>query len=525
MKEPLTQLKAWDALKKHRIDMQNVHMRGLFEADPQRFERFSLEAAGLYLDYSKHRITAETHQLLVHLAEAAGLGPQIGELFGGGLVNFTQNLPASHTSLRDPHAPAEVQAALQQMETLAHRIHAGQLRGFSGKVITDVVNIGIGGSDLGPRMVVDALQGTLAKPFKLRCHFVSNMDPVDMMQVLGGLDPERTLFIVTSKSFLTHETQQNMQLARQWLGAESQQFIAVTAHPKRAKAQGIPDDQILLIPETVGGRFSLWSAAGFSIVLVFGMPVFRALLSGAHDMDRHFQSAPFKENMPIILALIGIWYINFWGARSHAILPYSQSLRYLYAYLQQLDMESNGKQVNRAGEQVDYDTGPIIWGGVGSNSQHAFHQQLLQGAGLVPIDFIAVINNPYQNPQAREQQHRLLANCFSQSHALLYGRQDNALSAHKRVPGNAPSSTILMPYLTPTHLGALLALYEHKIFVQSAIWNINAFDQWGVELGKQLAENLIDQLREDPTPEKASPESATQGLINYFKRHLAPQTI
>jgi glucose-6-phosphate isomerase len=525
----LTQSKPWRKLVAHQAVMQTTAMvsgASGFAQEADRGDDFSLEAAGLYLNYAKHRMVKETRDLLIELAESVDLKGQIAGLFQGGLVNFTQGLPACHTVLRDPGASSAVQRSLLQMSTLAEAIHTGAWRGATGEVLTDVVNIGIGGSDLGPRIVVNALQGACAKTRKLRCHFVSNMDPSDIRQTLADLRPESTLFVVTSKSFLTHETQQNSRLAQTWLEEKlgrqdiTQHLVAVTAYPERAMAQGIPEAHVLSMPMTVGGRFSLWSAAGVSVVLSLGMPAFYALLSGAYAMDLHCQQAPFEQNMPVLLALIGIWYINFWGARSHAILPYSQSLRHLSSYLQQLEMESNGKQVNRAGQMIDYDTAPVIWGGVGSNSQHAFHQQLLQGSGLVPIDFIAPINGYYQDKQARKQQRLLLTNCFSQSHVLFHGSPadrsttHHAYAAHQHVPGNAPSSTILMPQLTPKTLGALLALYEHKAFIQSAIWDINAFDQWGVELGKQQAEQFDEALTSNTLS-----EGDTHDLMRYFKQH------
>ena len=506
----LSTYQSWQPLHDHWQTVRSVAMQDLLATDVQRADRYRLSAAGLTLHYAKHRIVDKTIVLLCQWANEVSLSEKACNLFAGHYLNVADKVPVSHTALRSFDAvdvPAasgaltsQVKTTVEKMAYLAARIHEGDFSGVSGETITDVVNLGVGGSDLGPRLVVNALRERVPDAPPLRVHFASNMDAEDLSGVLRPLDPMRTLFIITSKSFSTDETLQNMHLAKRWFcrgitgavhadEAWQAHCIAVTAHADKARALGFSTEHILKIPQGVSGRYSLWSAVGFPIVLALGMPAFRALLSGAASMDRHFITAPFDSNMPVILGLLGIWYINFWQANTQAILPYCHALRDLVPYVQQLDMESNGKRVDCAGNALDYATGPIIWGGVGSNSQHAFHQHLLQSASFVPVDFLAVRQTTSQCPQARQQHDMLLASCFTQSYALFHGFQSpeaQPLSAHKRVLGNMPSSTILMDTLTPASLGALLALYEHKVFVQSVIWNINAFDQWGIELSKTL---------------------------------------
>ncbi|APQ12992.1 glucose-6-phosphate isomerase [Pseudomonas rhizoryzae] len=543
----VTQLASWKALQDHRKAMQNFRMRDAFAADPQRFKHFSLSTSGLFLDYSKNLITEQTRELLVNLAREAGLEGAIHTLFSGAYVNSSEHRPALHTALRRPVGDSvqidgqdimpEVHRVLNQMTELVTRIHNGLWRGYTEKPITDVVNIGIGGSFLGPQLVSEALV-----PFTqrgVRCHYLANIDGSEFREVTSKLAADTTLFIVSSKSFGTLETLKNAQAARAWCLAQGcpepelhKHFIAVSSNVKMAVEFGIAEENIFPMWDWVGGRYSLWSAIGLPIALAIGMSNFKDLLAGAYAMDQHFTSAPFEENMPVLLGLLGVWYGNFWGATSHAILPYDHHLRNFVKHLQQLDMESNGKSVRQDGSPVSLETGPVIWGGVGCNGQHAYHQLLHQGTQLIPGDFIVPVVS--HNPVADHQQW-LYANCLSQSQALMLGKtREEAeaelrekgmgdaeiakLAPHKVIPGNRPSNTLVLERISPRRLGALVALYEHKVFVQSVIWGINCFDQWGVELGKELGKDVYQHIigRADGKADDGS----TQGLIDYFRgRH------
>lgn len=509
---------AWQRLHEHATETEPLHLATLFDRDSDRFQKFSLRAGPLLLDISKQRITESTLTLLNNLADSCNLRGWIDRLFAGDPINDTENRAALHWVLRLPIDNAlstnhEVEAELDKMAGLVARLHASQWRGCSGEAITDVVNIGVGGSDLGPLMVSYALEETASEGAKaLRLHFVSSMDGSQLSQLLAELKPQNTLFIVSSKSFTTVDTLSNAATARSWLvdhfgdrpAVTACHFIAVSARPERMSEWGIPVDNQLLLWDWVGGRFSLWSCIGFAIALRIGMAGFRQLLAGAHFMDEHFRWAPWRENLPVLLALTGVWNNNFLGIRTHAILPYDGRLRYLPPYLTQLEMESNGKSVTRDGQRVSYETCPVIWGEVGPNAQHAFYQLLHQGTQPVSCDFIAPIarshNGQHQQSQSLSEQHRLtLANCIAQSRLLALG--DRALgqavpeALHRRYRGNQPSSTILLDQINPYALGALLAAYEHKVFAQSVIWGINPFDQWGVEMGKRLAVDTLDLLQ------------------------------
>lgn len=543
----VTTLPAWQALRQHREDMQQFSMREAFASDAKRFERFSMSTSGLFLDYSKNLISQQTRDLLVNLAREAGLEQAIEALFNGERLNASEGRPALHTALRRPigdcvkvdgvNVMPDVHRVLHQMTDIVGRIHSNMWRGYSDKTITDVVNIGIGGSFLGPQLVSEALL-----PFTqngVRCHYLANIDGSEFHELAAKLNAETTLFIVSSKSFSTLETLKNAQAARTWYlargGTEEKlyrHFIAVTSNKEAAIGFGIREKNVFPMWDWVGGRYSLWSAIGLPIALAIGMSNFKELLSGAYNMDTHFRSAPFEKNMPVLLALLGVWYGNFWGAQSHAILPYDHYLRNITKHLQQLDMESNGKRVRQDGSPVSTDTGPVIWGGVGCNGQHAYHQLLHQGTQLIPADFIVPVVS--YNPVADHHQW-LYANCLSQSQALMLGKcrteAENELRAqglpeaevqrlapHKVIPGNRPSNTLVLERISPRRLGALVAMYEHKVFVQSVIWGINAFDQWGVELGKELGKGVYQRLTgwDQPPAEDAS----TQGLIDFFRgRH------
>lgn len=543
----VTQLASWKALQEHRKAMQNFRMRDAFAADPQRFSQFSLSSSGLFLDYSKNLITEQTRDLLVNLAREAGLEGAIHTLFDGAYVNSSEHRPALHTALRRPVGDSvridgqdimpEVHRVLNQMTQLVTRIHNGLWRGYTEKPITDVVNIGIGGSFLGPQLVSEALV-----PFTqrgVRCHYLANIDGSEFREVTSKLAADTTLFIVSSKSFGTLETLKNAQAARAWCLAQGcpepelhKHFIAVSSNVKVAVEFGIAEENIFPMWDWVGGRYSLWSAIGLPIALAIGMSNFKDLLAGAYAMDQHFTSAPFEENMPVLLGLLGVWYGNFWGATSHAILPYDHHLRNFVKHLQQLDMESNGKSVRQDGSPVSLETGPVIWGGVGCNGQHAYHQLLHQGTQLIPGDFIVPVVS--HNPVADHQQW-LYANCLSQSQALMLGKtREEAeaelrkkglgeaeiakLAPHKVIPGNRPSNTLVLERISPRRLGALVALYEHKVFVQSVIWGINCFDQWGVELGKELGKDVYQHII--GRSEGKADDGSTQGLIDYFRgRH------
>lgn len=543
----VTALPAWQALNQHRQAMQDFSMREAFNADPQRFSQFTLSSCGLFLDYSKNLITSETRDLLVGLAKEVGLKDAINSLYAGEPVNSSEGRPALHTALRRPvgdklsvngvNIMPDVHKVLNQITDLVGRIHDGLWRGYTEKPITDVVNIGIGGSFLGPELVSEALLSYAHKG--VRCHYLANIDGSEFHELTMKLRAETTLFIVSSKSFNTLETLKNAQAARAWYlaqgGSEAElyrHFIAVSSNNAAAVAFGIREENIFPMWDWVGGRYSLWSAIGLPIALAIGMSNFKELLSGAYTMDQHFQNAPFEANMPVLLGLLGVWYGNFWGAQSHAILPYDHYLRNITKHLQQLDMESNGKSVRQDGTPVATDTGPVIWGGVGCNGQHAYHQLLHQGTQLIPADFIVPIVS--FNPVSDHHQW-LYANCLSQSQALMLGKtrveaeaelrdkgipedEVQKLAPHKVIPGNRPSNTLVVERISPRRLGALVAMYEHKVFVQSVIWGINAFDQWGVELGKELGKGVYNRLT--GAEETSAEDASTQGQINYFRgRH------
>jgi glucose-6-phosphate isomerase len=528
----------WAALDTEQQNLQRQTLNDLFTQNPQRARQFSLSACGLTLDYSKNYLTAHTCELLIDTAHEARLKTAIEALFTGEKVNNTENRSALHIALRSPNAEtAEEQAVHQTLTKLTRfveKIYAGQWRGFTDLSITDVVNIGIGGSDLGPRMVTTALE-----PFHLphvNVHFVANIDGADLTDKLAKLNPETTLFIVASKTFTTLETLENAKSARQWLSDAgcgeadiAKHFVAVTANVKKAQEFGIAKENFFPMWDWVGGRYSLWSAIGLPVALAVGMEQFKQLLAGAHAMDEHFRHSPFAGNMPVIQALLAFWYNQFWNAHSQVILPYNTLLKELPDYLQQLDMESLGKSVNREGEAVSYPTGLVIWGSEGSIGQHSFHQLLLQGTRMIPADFI--VNRRAQHNLHHQQQH-LFACCLSQSQALMTGKsveqaeqeliaagmpeaQAKRLAPHKTVPGNRPSTTLFMDALTPHTLGALLALYEHKVFALGVLLNINAFDQWGVELGKQLSGPIGAAL--GGSEGETGFDSSTQQLIDLFK--------
>ncbi len=538
----LTDKKAWQELSKHAHKTANLHLSKILTAKPNRFKNFSRRNGNLLLDFSKQRVKPKTIQLLCELARECELNSWIGKLFAGDAVNASENRPALHTALRlpadselylgDTNIAQGIQETLHSMEQIVNRIHAGQWRGYSGLPVDTIVNIGVGGSDLGPFMASKALSDwSLPAARKLKIIFVSTMDGSQLVDHLDSMNPATTLFIISSKSFTTIDTLSNANTALQWLrhasGAEDdvlfrRHFIGISADAGKMADWGIPRKSCLALWDWVGGRYSMWSAIGLPIALEIGMERFRQMLTGAHDMDRHFRSAEFEKNLPVLLALVGIWNINFLNIRAHAILPYDGRLNRLPAYLEQLEMESNGKSVSRDGKSIDYNTCPILWGEVGPNAQHAFYQLLHQGTELVMCDFI-VSARRYQdngNPEL-QQQHRLtLANCLAQSRILALG--DTVIETGESAPyfkhyhGNQPSTTILLDELTPHSFGQLIALYEHKVFVQSVIWDINPFDQWGVELGKQMATSLIDPLSQHEPD--TSFDTSTNGLLKSILR-------
>lgn len=532
----------WASLAAHQREIRDMRLRDAFASDPERARRFSLRVGDILLDASKNRITDETMRLLRELARAADLPAWISRLFGGAMVNTSEKRPALHTALRRTEpltvggedVMQAVQATRERMRSLVNAVRSGTWRGQAGGRITDVVNIGIGGSDLGPRMVTEAL--STWKPGPLRAHFVSGLDDAQFAAVTAGLDPASTLFIIASKSFTTSETSANAELARAWLTrglkgetAVGRHMIAVTANIAAAKKIRIAEDQIFPIWSWVGGRYSLWSAIGLPAALALGMETFDQLLAGARMMDEHFREAPLEENLPATLALLGIWYINFFGAETQVVLPYDWRLRLLPDWLQQLDMESNGKSVDRTGNRLAYDTAPIIWGGSGNEGQHAFFQLLHQGTRLVPADFIVAAKGAEPEAPLRDL---LVTNFLAQTEALMRGRDEaearaelaasglsgaaaSELVAHKLVPGNRPTNSILMKRLDPFTLGALLAMYEHKVFVQGVIWGVNSFDQFGVELGKILADRIAPELKAGAAAR--GHDSSTASLIETYK--------
>lgn len=535
---PIEESSAWQALKIHQQQIHKLLISDLFATDPERFNKLSLQPPGFLFDYSKHMITPETIKLLVSLAQQAGMPDAISEMFEGKPINNTEQRPALHVALRSPNTstPQEksVHSTLDKMQAFVQKVHSKAWAGFDGQAIRDVVNIGIGGSDLGPAMVYAGLSAFHAPG--IRCHFVSNVDPSHLHQTLAELNPATTLFVIASKTFSTLETLQNAHNARAWLLAAAKEemhlakhFVAVSSNIDKAMAFGIEEQQIFPLWDWVGGRYSLWSAIGLPIALGTGMANFRELLAGAHAMDEHFRTSPLDENMPLLMALLAIWYLNFFKAESQVILPYIQNLHLFPAFLQQLDMESLGKSVHKDGSSHTLDTGGLIWGSAGTNGQHSFHQLLHQGTHLVPADFIASVNS---STDELEQHQHLLANCFAQSQALMQGRtlaevkvdlaaqgldldEIERLAPHKVIVGNKPSSTILMQTLSPSTLGSLIAAYEHKVYAQSVILNINAFDQWGVELGKVLSSELYQAISSDDRCNNF--DASTNGLINYSK--------
>jgi glucose-6-phosphate isomerase len=494
---------AWKALAGHAASMRGRSIASLFADDPQRMQRFAVDAAGLHLDCSKHLADAQTLDLLERLAEQQRVAEWRDRMFAGDAINTTEQRAVLHVALRMPRdaARTEVRETRDRM-----RAFVDEVRGDPG--IDAVVNLGIGGSDLGPRMATHALRGYSAPRPLVR--FVANADPADFAVATHGLDPARTLFIVASKTFTTVETMSNVRLARAWGG---RRFAAVTANVPAAQALGVPPERVFPMWDWVGGRYSVWSAVGLPLAIAIGMDAFESFLAGANAMDEHFRTAPLKRNLPTLLALLGVWYVNFHDAQAHAVLPYSEDLRELPAYLQQLEMESNGKRVDRDGRMVDYATCPVIWGAAGTNGQHAFHQLLHQGTPVIPCDFIAAAN-PVAGEDA--QAHRLLlANALAQSAALMAGKSD-ALP-HKAFPGSRPSTTLVLERLAPATLGALLALYEHKVFVQGAVWGLNSFDQWGVELGKAIAGTLQPALDGGALP--AGIDASTAALIARLRQN------
>ena len=534
----LTDSPEWQALAQHQAALSERPLDTLFRDNPDRFAQFSLNTDGLLLDFSKNHIDAQAIDLFANLAQKTGLGEAIETMFSGDVINNTEQRPALHVALRSPEDQSEygqvVHQTLNRMAVFVDAVTRWQWQGFKGDPVTDVVNIGIGGSDLGPAMVYSALSD-----FQLdgiRCHFVSNVDPVHLEETLESLDPATTLFVIASKTFTTMETMLNAQSAKRWLleacddsAALAKHFVAVSTNVEKAGEFGIPAENIFPMWDWVGGRYSLWSAIGLPVALGIGMDNFRALLAGAHSMDNHFQSAPATQNIPVMMALLDCWYQNFFDTESRVVLPYSQQLHLFPAYLQQLDMESLGKSVMKDGKPVNVNTGGIIWGSAGTNGQHSFHQLLHQGTHLIPADFIAVAETSSRN---KEQHQQLLANCFAQSQALMDGKSLEAATAellgqglseakvaklppHKVIPGNRPSTTLVLDKLTPQSLGSLIACYEHKVFARSVILGINAFDQWGVELGKVLSTGIYDELVNDGETLKF--DSSTNALINRCK--------
>ena len=542
----LTATAAFQALTTHHREALSWHMRDLFATQQDRFERLSVSAAGLLLDYSKNRINDTTLELLLALARERGVEPQRDAMFAGDKINFTEHRAVLHTALRAPrdlrlevdgqHIAADVHAVLDRIASFVERVRDGNWVGRTGKPITDIVNIGIGGSHLGPQMASTALR-SFSHP-RLNMHFVSNVDGHDLDAALAKVNPETTLFIVASKTFTTQETMMNAQSARNWFLQHATEadlprhFVAVSTNSEGVRAFGIDTDNMFPFWDWVGGRYSVWSSIGLSVALAIGAKNFGELLAGAHAMDEHFLHAPLATNMPVILALIGIWNRNFFNSESLSIAPYHHDLRFFPAYLQQLEMESNGKRITRDGSPIKVATCPFIWGDVGTNGQHAFFQLLHQGADITPIDFIAVLKPGHNLPGHHAV---LLANCFAQSEAFMRGKQAEevradlskegmsqqeleALLPHKTFNGNRPSNTIVMEALTPASLGALIALYEHKTFVQGVIWGINSFDQWGVELGKVLAKTIQSELSGTSVPERH--DASTNALIALAKQAL-----
>ena len=538
-----TTTRAWEELETHIDELDDTSLSELFAADPHRFDKYHLQACDLLVDFSKNLVTDKTMRLLYELARETEVGDAIEKMFTGDKINQTENRAVLHTALRNrANTPVyvdgrdvmpDVNRVLGQMKDFSRKVIDGQWKGYTGREITDVVNIGIGGSDLGPHMVCEASKYYCTR---LNMHFVSNVDGTHIVETLRGLDPETTLFIIASKTFTTQETMTNAHTAKDWFlasGARHQDvarhFVALSTNAAEVEKFGIDTANMFEFWDWVGGRYSLWSAIGLSIALAVGFERFEELLEGAFEMDRHFRTTPFEKNIPVTLALIGIWYTDFFGAETEAILPYDQYLHRFTAYFQQGNMESNGKSVSRDGQPLDYQSGPIVWGEPGTNGQHAFYQLIHQGTKLIPADFLAPARS--LNPIG-DHHLKLLSNFFAQTEALAFGKSEEVvveelrqagktqqeidfLKEYKIFDGNRPTNSILFPLLTPRTLGSLIAMYEHKIFVQGVIWNIFSFDQWGVELGKQLAGRILPELRDDRPV--TSHDSSTNGLINAYK--------
>ena len=536
--KPLTQRPAWKALATHHKQIKNLHLRKLFAADSKRGERMTVEAAGLYLDYSKNRITDPTLKMLLQLAKESGLRERIDAMFSGEKINTTENRAVLHVALRAPKGETilvdgknvvpEVHAVLDQITEFSNRVRSGEWKGHTGKSIKNILNVGIGGSDLGPVMAYEALKHYSERSLTFR--FVSNVDGIDFVEATRDLDPAETLFIISSKTFTTLETMTNAQSARDWLvhglggkqKAVAKHFVAVSTNTEKVSAFGIDPSNMFGFWDWVGGRYSMDSAIGLSTMLAVGPKHFRAMLAGFHEMDEHFRTAPFAQNLPVLLALLSVWNTDFLGAQTVAVLPYEQYLKRFPAYLQQLTMESNGKHVTLDGKHVNYQTGPIYWGEPGTNGQHSFYQLIHQGTRLIPCDFIA-----FGHSLTRLGRHHdiLLANVFAQAEALAFGKTaeevktegtPNWLVPHRVFEGNRPSNVILADRLTPSMLGKLVALYEHSVFTQGVIWSIDSFDQWGVELGKVLAQRIVPEL-ESKTAPQLKHDSSTNNLIRRYR--------
>ena len=544
-----TETQSWKNLINHFKEMKNVHMKDLFADDPDRFNKYSIRFNGILVDYSKNIITEETLNLLLKLTDDVGLRDALNKMFNGEKINETEDRSVLHTALRnrinipvcvnDKDVMPEVKAVLSKMKDFSEKIISGEWKGFTGKKITDIVNIGIGGSDLGPVMVTECLRPYAKEG--LEVHFVSNVDGTHITETLKALNPETTLFLIASKTFTTQETMTNAFAAREWFlkcandhAYVAKHFVALSTNIEKVEEFGIDKDNMFVFWDWVGGRYSLWSAIGLSIACYIGYENYAELLQGAFEMDSHFRESPFERNIPVILALIGIWYNNFFGAQTEVILPYDQYMHRFPAYFQQGNMESNGKSVDRSGNKISYETGPVIWGEPGTNGQHAFYQLIHQGTKIIPADFLAPA---ISHNRIGEHHNILLSNFFAQTEALLNGKtgeevieelkrdgksddEIQKLSPHKVFEGNRPTNSILFNKLTPKELGSLIAMYEHKIFVQGVIWNIFSFDQWGVELGKQLAKKILPELKDNKPVN--SHNSSTNGLINTFKEMRKP---
>ena len=546
----INQLPIWQSLNQHKKDIESISLREMFKSDPNRFNQFHIQFNDLLLDYSKHRISKETISLLVKLAKEADVEGWRNRMFEGEKINSTEHRAVLHTALRNQNISPiisdgedvmpKIKNVLKKMRRFSEEVRSGQWKGFTGKTITSVINIGIGGSDLGPAMVCQALKAYGSKT--ITPYFVSNVDGADLSQALEKCNPETTLFIIASKTFTTQETMTNAFSARDWFlkAAKDNQhikkhFVALSTNQHAVSQFGIDTENMFEFWDWVGGRYSLWSAIGLSIALYIGMDGFEDLLKGGFEMDEHFKTAPIEQNIPMMMGLLGIWYINFFNFPTHAILAYDQGLSKLAPYLQQADMESNGKFINRDGEHIDFHTGPVIWGEVGTNGQHAFYQLLHQGTEIVPADFIMPIESQYALGKDGNEHHKiLLSNFIAQTQSLMLGKTYNEARAEiekqgyegediesfipqKTFEGNRPTSSILFKKLTPKTLGQIIAMYEHKIFTQGIIWNINSFDQWGVEYGKQIAKQVLPKLSEKTPTDNF--DSSTNGLINYIKKY------